>query len=99
MTSFTNADKFIGKFGVSVSDPSQIELTINSDHTFFYQDLPISDKKIVINGAWTTKWGKVYFEDNNLSKKFHNIWTFFDNGQIAKSCKGFTFCILSKIDE
>ena len=47
---FKNSNGFIGTFGVSASDPSQIKLTINSDHTFSYQDFSVSNKKIVVNG-------------------------------------------------
>jgi len=99
MSSFIekNADKFIGTYGVSASDPSQIKLTINRDHTFYYQDLSIPDKKIIINGNWILKGKKIILE-NHSQEKFHNVWTFVKNGQVARSRKGFTFYRLGKID-
>lgn len=99
MSSFTdkNANNFIGTYGVSASDPAQIKLIINPDHSFYYQDFSIPDKKIVISGNWALKGKKVILENNLTEKKFHNIWSFAENGQIAKSRKGFTFYRLGKI--
>ncbi len=100
MSSFKdkNADEFIGTYGVCSSDPSQIKLTINSDHTFYYQDLSVPDKKIVIKGNWTLKGKKVVLKDDNSKKKFHNVWTFVENGQVARSRRGLTYYRLGKID-
>ncbi len=100
LSSFTSkgSDEFIGTYAVSLSDPSQIKLVINSDNTFYYQDFSMPDKKIVIHGTWTAKRGKVILKDNNSGNKFHNIWTFVENGQIAKSHKGLTFYRLCKME-
>jgi hypothetical protein len=101
MLSFTNkvANEFIGTYGVSSSNPSQIKLTINSDHTFHYRDFSDSDKKIIAEGTWKLKGRKVVLEDNKTGEKFHNVWTFAENGQVAKSRKGLSFYRLSKIDK
>lgn len=98
MLSFTekNTVEFIGTYGVSDSDPSQIKLTINSDHSFYYQDFSISDKKIIVNGNWTLDGKKIVLSSNKPVRKFHNVWTFEKNGQIAKSRKGLTFYRLGK---
>jgi len=100
MSSFTymNADEFIGTYGVSESDLSQIKLTINSDHTFYYQDFSNTDNKIITKGNWTKKGKKVYLKDNTSGQKFHNVWTFAENGQIAKSHRGLAFYRLCKIE-
>jgi len=100
MSSFRdkNADEFIGTYSVSMVDPSQIKLTINSDHSFYYKDFSIQDKTIVIKGNWTFKGKKVVLNDNGVVEKFHNVWTFTENGQVAKSRKGLTFYRLCKID-
>lgn len=97
MSSFTkmNTDQFIGTYAVSASDASQIKLIINADHTFYYQDFSISDKKIATKGNWTLKGNKVILKDNGL--KFHNVWTFEKNGEVAKSRKGLSFYRLCKI--
>jgi hypothetical protein len=101
LSSFTdkNLNELIGTYAVSVSDPSQIKLTINPDNTFYYQDFSVLDKKIVITGNWTLKGKKVFLKDNSSNRKFHNVWTILENGQVAKSHKGLTFYRLCKIDE
>lgn len=99
MSSFAekNTEHFIGIYGVSESDPAQIKLTINADRTFFYQDFSISEKKILTKGNWTLRGNKVFLKDDNTNIKFHNVWTFDENGQVAKSRKGLTFYRLCKI--
>jgi hypothetical protein len=99
MSSFTkmNADHFIGTYSVAASDPAQIKLILNADHTYYYQDFSISDKKIVAKGNWKLRGNKVVLNDNDI--RFHNVWTFEKNGAIAKSRKGFTFYKLCKIDQ
>lgn len=92
-----NLDEFIGTYSVSNSDPSQIKLTINSDHTFYYQDFSSSHKKIVVNGNWKKKGRKVVLMESNFVNSFHKIWSFAENGQIAKSRNGLTFYRLCKI--
>ncbi|MGZ5280639.1 MAG: hypothetical protein ACXWEY_00010 [Bacteroidia bacterium] len=101
LSSFTvkNSNEFMGTFGVSASDPSQIKLTINSNYTFSYQDFSVSNKKIVVNGYWALKGKKVLLRSNDSNVKFHNIWSFAENGQVAKSRKGLCFYRLCKIDE
>ncbi len=98
MMSFTkmNAQLFIGTYGVPASNPAQIKLTINADHTFYYQDFSVAEKKIVTKGNWTLRGNKVVLNDNAI--KFHNVWSFDKNGQVAKSRKGVTFYRLCKID-
>jgi len=100
LSSFTekNPNEFFGTYGVSASDPSQIRLTINSDNTFYYQDFSNPDKKITSTGNWTLKGKKLLLKDSNSNKKFHNVWTISENGQVAKSHKGLLFYRLCKID-
>lgn len=100
MSSFTNKDAnaFIGTYGVSSSDPSQITLTINADYTFSYQDFSSPDKIIAAKGKWIVKGQKVILQDNSAGLKFHNVWSFDDDGQVAKSRKGLNFYRLCKID-
>jgi hypothetical protein len=101
MSSFTNNkyNEFTGTYGVSSSDPAQIKLIINSDHTFYYQDFSHPGKKIVIHGNWITRGKKVILKDNASGKHFHKVWTFVENGQIARSRKGLCFYRLCKIDD
>lgn len=95
---YKSSNEFIGTYGVSESNPSKIKLTINVDHTFYYQDFSIPDKKIMVKGIWTIKGKKVILKDNNSEIKFHNVWTFKENGKVAKSRKELAFYTLRKID-
>ncbi|MEZ4827764.1 MAG: hypothetical protein R3C61_15990 [Bacteroidia bacterium] len=101
LSSFTNpyAHEFTGTYGVSESDPSQIQLTINPDNTFYFQDFSVPEKKIVAKGTWSMKGKRIILEQNNANEKFHNVWTILESGQVAKSRKGFTFYRLCKIEE
>lgn len=100
LSSFTdkNPNTFLGSYGVSATDPSQIKLTINFDNTFYYQDFSIPTKKIEVKGNWTLKGNRVFLIENNGNKKFHNVWTIIENGQVAKSHKGLLFYRLGKIN-
>jgi hypothetical protein len=99
-SSFTdkNANLFIGTYGSSSSDPAQIKLTINPDHTFYYQDFSVSGNKIVVKGKWSLIGKKVLLSNNGNKTRFHNIWSFVNEGQVAKSRKGFTFYRLCRIN-
>ncbi len=99
LSSFTNKNpgEFIGTYSVSETDPAQITLTIHADHTFSYQDFSASDKIIAVEGKWTMKGQKVILQDNSTGIKFHNVWSFDDNGQVAKSRKGLSFYRLCRI--
>ncbi|PBQ33261.1 hypothetical protein CNR22_16255 [Sphingobacteriaceae bacterium] len=100
MSSFTNKNttEFIGTYGVTASDPAQIKLVLNSDQTFYYQDFSMQDNKISVKGTWTLKGKKVILKGSDSTKKFHSIWTFSANGQVAKSRRGLTFYSLGKLD-
>jgi hypothetical protein len=100
LSSFTNKNpnEFIGTYGVTESDPSQIKLTIRADNTFYYQDFSIPAKKIVIKGNWILKGKKVFLKDKSFYKNFHNVWTILENGKVAKSRNGLSFYKLHKID-
>lgn len=99
MLSFRDVDTqvYVGTYGVSDADPSQIKLTINADGTFYYQDFSSPAKKIVATGNWAQKGKKVILNASNPVGKFHNVWAFESNGQVAKSHKGLTFYRLTKL--
>lgn len=99
-SSFTNYAPydFIGTYGVCDSDPSQIKLTLNTDHTFFYQDFSNPRKKIDVMGHWALKGNVVTLENHNSAYAFHDKWRFFKGGQVAKSRKGMTFYTLQKLE-
>ena len=87
-----------GTFGVSLSDHSQIQLIIQPDHSFYFQDYSDAKNKIMVTGCWKINHKKVVLIASNSTIKFHNIWTFESNGQIAKSRKGLCFYRLCKLD-
>jgi hypothetical protein len=93
-----NPDVYIGTYGVSASDPAQIILTINADRTFYYQDFYDSKKRIVVRGNWAVKGKKVVLKSNDSKTKFHNVWTFSESGQVARSRKGLMYYRLGKIN-
>jgi hypothetical protein len=99
--SFTRIPKpgFIGTYGVSTNDPSHIELTLNTNHTFSYQDFSVPSKKINVTGSWELKGKYVILENAGHKVSFHNRWKFDENGIVAKSRKGFTFYALHKLSE
>lgn len=90
-------EQFLGTYGVSAMDTSDIQLTIQPDHTFHYKDYSNPERKIIRCGTWTTKGKHVVLKDNAKAKKFHHIWKFTHHGQVAKSRKGLTFYRLCKI--
>lgn len=101
ITSFTTTKTmpYFGTYGVSSSDPSHIKLVINADHSYSYQDFSASEDRIVVSGNWTQKGEKIVLDANKVVGKFHHVWTFEKNGQVAKSRKGLSFYRLSKISE
>jgi hypothetical protein len=94
-----NSEGFTGTYGVAESDPARIILKINADHTFQYQDLSVADRKIVVSGSWIVKGRKVILKSNDSERKFHNVWTYVQNGQVAKSRRGLTFYRLGRISD
>jgi hypothetical protein len=94
---FSNKEEPIGTYGVTGSDPSQIKLSINADHTFSYQDYSNSKQPVNVAGKWILKGKKVVLIGSNSEQNFHHVWSFTQNGQIAKSRKGMCFYRICKI--
>lgn len=95
---------FVGKnnngikatFGVSAEDPSQIELQLNKDYTFHYQDFSFPSEKIEVEGTYTVNNNKIHLMPNEGQAEFHDQWKIVENGTVAKSRKGLTFYTLRK---
>jgi hypothetical protein len=96
--SFTKASGgyLTGIYGVSKNDPSKIELTLNDDHTFRYQDFSNPAKRIDVSGKWELKGKFVILKNTTVSGSFHNKWKISQDGVVAKSRKGMTFYTLNK---
>lgn len=93
------SNNFIGTFGVPDADPAQIKLTINADQTFYYQEFSSANNKVAINGNWRFDGKKLILTDSEKNThKFHNVWRFTENGNVAKSRSGLSFYRLCRID-
>ena len=98
LSSFTTTNTFIGTFGVSAADPSQIKLSINADNTFSYQDLSVLGKAINVKGTWTMKGKKVILKSDDATAKFHSVWSFDEAGKVARSRRGLCYYRLCKLE-
>ncbi len=83
-------------YGVSADDPSSIELRLNKDFSFNYQDFSNPKQKIKVQGTYTLKNRKVQLTSQDASPSFHDKWKFSEEGTKASSRKGLAFYTLSK---
>jgi len=92
-TSFTMApeSEISGRYGAADSDPAQIELVLNEDYTFTYQDYSNSAKKIEVSGNWNLKNGHVILNNAEADVKFHTKRKITGDNKVAKSRMGMTF--------
>ncbi len=96
--SFTRISEldFVGIYGVSENDPSRIELRLNLDKTFTYQDFSDPVKQITVKGNWEVKNKKIFLKDYDSEFSFHSMWKIMKDGMVAKSRKGMNFYTLVK---
>jgi hypothetical protein len=95
--SFTiNNPNYIGTYGVSNDDPSEITLDIHKDGTFNFQDMSNTSKPIKTKGTWSLKRSSIILESNQ-PMKFHCKWKFSADGTVARSRKGMLFYTLTKL--
>jgi hypothetical protein len=87
---------FIGTYTVAANDPSQIQLRIEADHTYYFQDFSVADAKIVAKGNWLVKGNKVVLTKSDAGQQFHTVWSFDEAGNVAKSRKRLSFYRLRK---
>jgi len=85
-----------GTYGVSEKDPSQIELELNKDYSFTYQDFSIPSQKIKVQGTYEVKKSKILLMAKDQQIEFHNKWKISGDGITVKSRKGLTFYTLQK---
>lgn len=98
LVSFTAepAQPFLGTYGVSQDDPSAIQLTLNADATFTFQDFSNPDRPIDVSGNWEVKNNHILLSGSDSSPSFHSKWKIVKDGMVAKSRKGITFYSLGK---
>ncbi len=92
----TEETHFIGTYTVAANDPSQIQLRIEADHTYYFQDFSVSDAKIVVKGNWRVKGNKVVLTKSDTGQQFQTVWSFDEAGNVAKSRKRLSFYRLRK---
>jgi hypothetical protein len=86
----------LGVYGVSDSDPSQIELSLMEDGKFTYQDLSSALHPIRTKGVWVQKGNTIKLSSSDNGLKFHCIWHLKESGKVAVSRKGMCFYRLIK---
>ena len=98
LTSFTKhtSERFIGVFGVSENDPSEIELVLNEDQTYTYKDLSNPNNPINVFGKWIFKKDHFILLNKGSNASFHSKWKISNDGTVAKSRKGLSFYTLRK---
>ncbi len=92
----TTNDGLNATYGVSSNDPSAIELDLNSDFTFTYQDHSLKDDKVDVQGTYTLENNRVQLVSDQGRTDFHNNWKIVEDGQAAKSRKGLSFYTLRR---
>ena len=93
------APRFVGSYGVSESDPSRINLKINTDGTFEYRDFSNPAKAISTRGKWVVKHKKVLLKYPENAVRMHSAWSFDEDGMVAKSRNGLCFYRLCRLAE
>jgi hypothetical protein len=83
-------------YGVSEDDPSMIELQLNEDFTFMYQDFSNSAAKTQIQGTYQIRNNKIHLNGKDEAIEFHDLWKIAEDGKTAKSRKGLTFYTLRR---
>lgn len=98
MMSFTrpNHADVVGKYGVSIDDQSRIELTLNEDFTFEYQDFSNPSEIIELTGKWELKRSQISLINLSSDVNFHDKWTIDKASMRVKSRRGMTFYTLRR---
>lgn len=85
-----------GTYTVGVMNPNKVELKLNNDHTFSYQDLSNAEKPVTVTGRWVEQGEYVLLKDYVSTISFHDKWMITADGQFAKAKAGLTFYTLQK---
>jgi len=91
-----NSAEFTGTYGVGDNDPSQIELVLNEDYTYTYQDFSNPKKNIKVSGEWELKSKNTVLLKSDSELSFHKKWKIVVEGKTAKSRNGLCFYTLNK---
>lgn len=86
----------IGIYGGIKDDPGKIQLQINADHTFTYQDHSNPNQIVVITGRWEKQEEFIVLKDYVATYKLHDIWKVSADGKVARSKMGITIHTLLK---
>jgi predicted transcriptional regulator len=74
---------------------SKVELTLNADQTFHYQNSSVPAKKVDISGNWSVNGKKIVLEAAN---NFRQNWKFDKNQSCVVTRKGLEFIRLCDIE-
>lgn len=83
-------------YGVLSSDPSRIELVLNKDFSFTYQDHSIPNKSVQVTGSYRVKGNKIFLESHDSETDFRDRWKIKHDGKSVVSREGMCFYILRK---
>lgn len=83
-------------YGVSENDPSQIELKLNEDYTFSYQNFSITTQKIKVKGSYQVKNNKILLLSEQEGIRYPDQWEISKDLKTAKARMGLTFYTLHK---
>jgi hypothetical protein len=87
---------FIGTYGISKNYPGKLELKINADKTFSYQDYSDPKNKIEAQGTWELKDNKIMLQDQTATFPYHAKWKIEKGGKAVRTRKGMEFIRLAK---
>jgi hypothetical protein len=84
-------------FGVTSSDPSRIELSLNEDFSYTYHDFSNPRNQVSVSGTYERDGNTIYLlsEEND----FHQKWKIKEDGAVATSRLGLCFYRLRKLSD
>lgn len=83
-------------YGASDSNPAQIELKLNEDMSFSYQDFSVASDKIQLKGSYEIQNKKIILQAEDGSRDFHRKWKISKDGTKARSRKAMLFYTLTR---
>jgi hypothetical protein len=87
---------FIGTYGISKNYPGKLELKINADKTFTYQDFSDPNNKIEARGTWELEDNKIILQDHTATFPYRSKWKIEKDGRAVRSRKGLEFIRFAK---
>lgn len=86
----------VGMYTIAAGSYSKIELKINADHTFSYQDYTDMNNIVIVSGRWEKQEEFIVLKDYVTTHKFNDIWKVSADGKTARSKAGIIIYTLEK---